>query len=122
MDQLKLLMDYTTFHIGFYLTFATIGVALIKLNITRFGVLWPSFLGLLFAGIAGGVIGSSIPLYQTFDRFTADDLGFLTMKIAKFETWALIEHAGFWFAILWGIMVIVFTDPTSVDKAIRKHK
>ena len=27
MDQLKLLMDYTKFHIGFYLTFAGIGVA-----------------------------------------------------------------------------------------------
>jgi hypothetical protein len=122
MDQLKLLMDYTQFHIAFYLTFASIGVALIKLKITTLGVLWPSFLGLLLAGVAGGVIGSSIPLYDKFAPFSTAQLGFWGWEIAPFKTWAFLEHIGFWFAILWGIAVVLCSGTASVDTAIRKHK
>jgi hypothetical protein len=120
MKQLKMLLDYTKFHIGFYLTFAGIAVALVQLKIVKLAVLVPSFVGLLAAGIAGGVIGSSIPLYDSFDGFKKDELGFWGIRIMPFEQWARLEHLGFWFAILWGIGAILLTDPGTVDAALQK--
>jgi hypothetical protein len=119
MDQLKLLMDYTKFHIGFYLTFAGIGVTLVKLKIITLGILFPSFAGLLIAGVAGGVIGSNIPLYTTFEAFQKDQLGFWGLSIMRFTRWAWLEHLGFWFAILWGITAVLMVDSSTATELLR---
>jgi protein tyrosine phosphatase (PTP) superfamily phosphohydrolase (DUF442 family) len=107
MDQLKLLMDYTKFHIGFYLTFAGIGVTLVKTNVTGLAWLAPSFAGLLLAGICGGVIASNIPLFSGFEAFKSERIGFWHFKWWRYSTWAFLEHLGFWFAVLWGVLVLL---------------
>ena len=105
IENLKLLMDYTKFHIGLYVTlFSAIVVAIEKdiLPSKPKGALPLAALLLVLAGAAGGVIGSSIPNASSFTKFQADHLGPLWMRGSglRYKTWAALEHFFFWLAIL----------------------
>ena len=56
MDQLKLLMDYTKFHIGFYLTFGSIGITLVKMGRLEYVEAIPGIILMLIAGAAEGLL------------------------------------------------------------------
>jgi hypothetical protein len=104
-DQLKLLMDYTLFHIGLYTTLISALLALahfsgkrtehqlricISLTVICFSI----------AGAAGGAIASNIPNYSTFLEFDRERLkvfGFYTMP---YRYWGHVEHAAFWFGFI----------------------
>jgi hypothetical protein len=65
-ERLKLLFDYTKFHIGLYTTVATIFGGLIAASDTVPFTFYPqllfaSVICICIAGIAGGTIASSIP-------------------------------------------------------------
>jgi sulfite exporter TauE/SafE len=112
-EQLKLLFDYTKFHIGLYTTIATIFGALVaagssdralfKFNM-RFLFLAVIFMAL--AGIAGGVVASSIPQYRGYRAFWAAWIGPMRWRALKAEYWTYIEHTMFWISVFLAIASI----------------
>lgn len=99
MEQLKLLMDYTRFHIGVYLTLGAAAIGLLEARLFCASVLLPGLALLFVAGIAGGVIGSSIPDFATWTAFDCSKLKVLGIRTWSWRRWAMVEHLSFWLAI-----------------------
>jgi hypothetical protein len=109
-QQLDLLMTYTTFHIGLYvslvtalLSFLTFSPKSIRRDLYPYMV--STLVCFVMAGIFGGIIASSIPRFKKYDAFRNADLGPLWAEgiLGKFETVAAWEHGFFWL----GIMIII---------------
>src|SRR5262245_29005751 len=74
-ERLKLLFDYTKFHIGLYSTLATL--VLVALGLKNKGwdldfvpaLLWVSVFSMGLAGLAGGIIAGSVPQRAGFSEF-----------------------------------------------------
>jgi hypothetical protein len=109
MDQLQLLMDYTTFHIGMYATLCTLLVSLLNWNglkehaATFRPNLFPMLGCFLIAAAFGGLVGSSIPYYKDFDAFSRAHLGPWCGKWIPALVCTHLEHAFFWAGILFGV-------------------
>src|SRR5262249_26092041 len=74
LEQLKLLFDYTKFHIGLYTTLTAAYIALItseygkKFLVPNRVFVWSAVVMFLVAGLAGGIIASnSCPHYARLD-------------------------------------------------------
>jgi hypothetical protein len=107
--SLDRLFDYTKFHIGLYLTLTTSYVAVASLkNGNEFlfkidpRLFWPATVCFMLAGLAGGIIASS--LTQTQARSTAtfltERLGPWSTKVFETRTWTWIEHTAFWLGLV----------------------
>jgi hypothetical protein len=111
LEKLKLLFDYTKFHIGLYTAVATIMAALIASKESRFTFNWKclavSIFLLAIAGFAGGVIASSIPGYGSYEVFWEAKIGPLRWRAFKAEYWTYIEHASFWVSIFLALLSLV---------------
>ena len=114
--SLDRLFDYTKFHIGLYLTLTASYVAvasvkgqdsklLLELAQTWF---WAAILCFMFAGLAGGIIASS--LTQTAARstasFLAEEIGPWSLKLLQARTWTWIEHTSFWAGLIFALLSI----------------
>jgi hypothetical protein len=110
--SLELLFDYTKFHIGLYLTLTAsyIAATAIKKGTDEFalsidpGLFWPAVSCFMIAGLAGGVIASSIT--QTKARSSQE---FLDEKVGPWDwkrlhfrarVWTWIEHTTFWVGLV----------------------
>ena len=104
-ENLKLLMDYTKFHIGLYFTLFGAAVTAIEKNLFLQST-WPYLrvAALLFvlAEMCGGVIASSIPDAKSFADFQRQPLGvrWLPRFGVRYGIWAGLEHSFFWIAIV----------------------
>src|SRR5215471_4806801 len=105
LEKLKLLFDYTKFHIGLYTTIATIFGALYategkahQLNFNS-GLLLSSVIFLFIAGFAGGTIASSITTFSSHKEFWNARIGPMIFQVAKAEYWTYVEHLSFWIAM-----------------------
>jgi hypothetical protein len=113
LEQLKLLFDYTKFHIGLYATVATIFGGLIATSDKsplKF-VPWLLFLSVIFicvAGLAGGLIASSIPGYGGYAAFWKANIRPYWWLGGGWrpETWTYIEHTAFWFAVVFALLSV----------------
>ena len=114
--SLELLFDYTKFHIGLYLTLTTayVGIATAKLDGKPIfplheGFLWPIVLAFAIAGLAGGVIASSITQSsaRSSAEFLSQPIGPWEIKMFHFraKTWTWLEHTSFWI----GLILAVFS-------------
>jgi hypothetical protein len=111
-ERLKLLFDYTKFHILLYTTLITLLIGLFAFggdveSITQFRkVMKPVVVCFLIAGAAGGVIASNIPKFDEFSIFwDGNNSEFISPFGCKFfnfpgKIWASIEHSAFWIGIL----------------------
>ena len=116
----ELLFDYTKFHIGLYLTLATLFITAASVKVGDAFVLpvykpfvWASVLCLLLAGFAGGNIVSSIT--QCFDAlptgacpttqaFMDSRIGPYDWKLFEGRTWMAMEHTAFWVGALFACL------------------
>jgi len=103
-ERLKQLMDYTKFHIGMYTSLATllIGVLTVDKDFVRPGfAVWllAALIFLVVAGMAGGMVGSSIPEYTRYADFVNAALGPWGNEWWKAPTWIHLEHTAFWLSI-----------------------
>jgi hypothetical protein len=117
-DQLKLLSDYTLFHIGLYTTLITALVALAhfrgkKFEDRRFGFLVFTVISFLVAGAAGGAIASNIPNYPCFKDYDQVRLDVFGVSTMTYRSWAHVEHIAFWIGII--VAVIGFLWPSHKD-------
>lgn len=107
-EQRSLLMTYTVFHIGVYISLIAAILAsqhfepalatnwLVKMSLAAF----------MIAGICGAAVGSNLAEFATWDEYSKSEIGFWSVKTNTYDEWALIEHAAFWFGI--GIPFVVF--------------
>lgn len=103
-SNLELLMTYTTFHIGVYISLAAgvIGADAIK-NIGHWSLRFVALPCLACAGLAGGVIASSIAEYGLHSQtqpFSEMELGFWWFTVFHYRGWATMEHTAFWIGVL----------------------
>jgi hypothetical protein len=121
LEQLKLLFDYTKFHIGLYTTVATIFGGLVaagdkipfKFNTP---LLLASVVCICVAGIAGGTIASSIPGYSSYKEFWSKPIAPFPFskwmktdnKWMRAENWTYVEHIAFWLAVVLAVVSILF--------------
>lgn len=105
--SLELLFDYTKFHIGLYLTLtvAYITAATAKVNDQSIlslnsNYIWPAIIAFMVAGLAGGVIASSITqtAARSSEEFLNQAIGPWEWKLIHFQAriWTWIEHTAFW--------------------------
>jgi hypothetical protein len=105
-DQLKLLSDYTLFHIGLYTTLITVLSSLVHFDLRLHNTSW--LLGciaftmacFLVAGASGGAIASNIPNYASFAEYDRAKLDVFGVPSFRYRTWAHIEHIAFWLGLV----------------------
>jgi hypothetical protein len=111
LKLLELLFDYTKFHIGLYLTLTAsyIAIATVKVNekfLVKPQPYWLSLaiIAFIVAGLAGGVIASSITQCQctSSQQFLNQPIGPWDWKTIHFpaRVWTYIEHTSFWVGLL----------------------
>lgn len=106
MDQLKLLMDYTKFHIGMYVSLCTGLVVILSMEGVKKEV--PDFQPYLFGTLAcfaiaaafGGLVGSSLPAFVDYEDFKNAKLGPFKAKLINAEWCAHLEHFFFWVGVI----------------------
>lgn len=110
--RLDRLLDYTKFHVGIYLSIggglvALIGAAskaedetFLKEFVGSPKVLALALLFMALAGLAGGIVASCCTQYQTFEELWTKPQGPSRRKWLTGESWAFVEHAAFWLALL----------------------
>jgi hypothetical protein len=113
--SLELLFDYTKFHIGLYLTLtaAYIAVATAKIGEKPLlslheSLIWPAVIAFMIAGLAGGVIASSITqtTARSSEDFLSQPIGPWELKAIHFSAraWTWIEHTSFWAGLIFAVL------------------
>ena len=106
MDQLKQLMDYTKFHIGMYTTLCTALIAILGLEIVRPAAsdlrpyLFATLVCFAVAGMFGGLVGSGLPYFKTFEEFSKAKLGPWKLELIPALWCTHLEHTAFWLRII----------------------
>lgn len=107
-NRLERLYDYTKWHIGLYLTLGGGLVAGIGYmyrdgqpfhHILKGPFLLFSFIAMVFAGIAGGVIGSSLAYTKKWEEFWEMKQGFWGIEPLTGKDWTHVEHICFWLSL-----------------------
>ena len=122
LEQVKLLFDYTKFHIGLY---TTVTAAYIAVMASDYGkrvffvpdrrLVWSAVVMFLVAGFAGGIIASSCPHYPRLDALMAAKIApFTDRRGFTGRTWTYIEHTAFWVGIILAILSFACAQPVPV--------
>jgi hypothetical protein len=102
------LLDYTKFHIGLYLTLGAgfAGVLAVPKDSVFSGMLqqprlmiW-AVLCMAVAGLAGGVIASTLTHVSSFSAFWNNRQGPWSLAMIRGKYWTWIEHSAFWLSLL----------------------
>lgn len=112
LEKLKLLFDYTKFHIGLY---TTLGTGLTAVLAADFAKAWRinlwllaiSILAIAVAGFAGGVVTSSLTQHTSHHDFWKKKTGPFRAEWWTGETFTYIEHTAFWIAVVAGLLAVV---------------
>jgi hypothetical protein len=110
--RLDRLFEYTKFHIGIYLSVAGGFVSLIGLSANADkgaflnqlvgcpALLLVSFVLMLLAGLAGGILASATTKYKRYEDLWLEPQGPFGTKFFLGRTWAAIEHVLFWLSVV----------------------
>lgn len=99
-DNRELLMTYTVFHIGTYLTLAAAILAAQNFGRLSHPVWRVSMVLFLIAGICGAVVASNLPEFPNWEAYAQADIGPWGMELFPYSSWATIEHIAFWIGLL----------------------
>ncbi len=114
-ERVKLLFEYTKFHIGVYLSLASLLVAIFGLK-KNYDIVFSSSLlmvsvGMItIAGLAGGIIVSRFTQVTTYNEFWFKRTGPWRLNIFVGECWTYIEHTAFWIGLIGAICAFFFPD------------
>jgi hypothetical protein len=139
LEQVKLLFDYTKFHIGLYTTLASVLIAALGASFAKEWQIHRELVAaaivlIALAGLFGGVVASSLPyisskaslhpgkeLYEQpigplwTDQTNAGKLSCLAQPV---RYWTYLEHSAFWAAVL--LLLIAFL-PVACDASKRER-
>jgi hypothetical protein len=109
MEQLKLLMQYTIFHVGVYLTLGSLMLTvLVKESARAFAKVMQVYIFIalgcfLVAGVCGGIVAGNIPYFDKFSTFETSRIGpwFVPKSLFVPASWIMrLEHSAFWIGII----------------------
>ena len=105
LEQVKLLFDYTKFHITVYTTIATILVAIQSNSFGAHVHLSAGFVpaaiaSILLAGLAAGVVAASMPECTGKAHFWEWRTGPYNLPILTIRQWTYLEHTSFWVSVV----------------------
>ena len=111
-EQVKLLFDYTKFHIGVYFTLATLILSVLGSEVAKKRQLWlwsfgVAVVALVVAGVAGGVIASSLPHLFGSSDIQYEKIGPLNSRGWCLVTWTYLEHMAFWSAVAFAVIAFM---------------
>lgn len=111
-DNRELLMTYTIFHIGTYISLAAAILAAQAFGNTVLasGVIRFSLAMFVLAGACGAIVASHLPDSQSWEHYQSMDIGPLGAPIARYWLWAKAEHLFFWIGVIVPVWMAVF-DP-----------
>lgn len=108
-DNRALLMSYTIFHIGTYISFAAAIIAAQKLGLVLTGYVMRSSLALLvIASICGAIVASHLPDSESWEQYREMRIGPFGLPLLKYRWWAKAEHLCAWAAFLVPLSLAVF--------------
>jgi hypothetical protein len=130
-NPLKLMMDYTPFHIGAYITLSTLLISTLALEPLKRKIavmrpfLFMTLLLFMIAGACGGIVASSLPYLSKDAKLAEIRTGpFFVPDAWPIGNWAAAEHLAFWAGIVVALVGIGFgfrkqamALPTSRDSA-----
>lgn len=104
LEQLKLLLEYTKFHIGLYSTIAGVLVAALA---TKHAESWKvrrwavavAIAAIVVAGLAGGVVAASVVSMTNVPDFWNQPIGPYATEVLTVRQWTYVEHSAFWLAV-----------------------
>ena len=113
MEHLKLLMDYTIFHIGVYITLSGLMISLLgmkafekRAQVMRCYIV-SALACFMIAGMFGGVIAGNIPYFSNFDAFTGAWIGpWFATHVLPASLCMKAEHTAFWVGV--GVFLLGF--------------
>jgi hypothetical protein len=109
-DNRDLLMTYTIFHIGTYISLAAAILAAQAFGnaVLAGGVLRFSLAMFVLAGACGAIVGSHISDSKDWSDYTSMKMGPLGFPIATYWWWAKAEHIFFWAGVLVPVLLAIF--------------
>ncbi len=131
-EQLKLLFDYTKFHIGLYTGLVTLMLAVLAFGGDQIptDLMWCARLAIALiavAGMCGGIVVGNIPEHKNFHTFwnctslPLSSLPILSCVKCKAKYWATAEHVFFWIAILVVVVPVVLADSSTWEKPLASN-
>jgi heme A synthase len=127
--QLKMLFDYTVFHIGLYVSLVTALLAAMNFHESqkRYLLLLVPLGLLVGAGACGGIVGSSISNYTKYSESDpAKSPGFMESTYESFgvnttfRKWVTYEHRFFWSAVVAAVVVFAWFSFFPTKKTSKK--
>ena len=113
LEQVKLLFDYTKFHLTGYTTIAALLTAIVAsphLRVTLFADPLPAaVLAIVAAGWAAGVVAASMPECTNRLEFWEWRTGPYDREMMTIRSWTYLEHTSFWLAVL--LVLTAFLAP-----------
>ena len=118
LEQLRLLFDYTKFHIGLYSSIAGVLVAALATKHAEGWRVWRwplafAVIAIVIAGLAGGVVAASVVSMTDVSNFWDKPIGPYATTSFTVREWTYIEHSAFWVAV---VLVLVAFAPVVVKK------
>jgi large-conductance mechanosensitive channel len=118
LEQVKLLFDYTKFHITVYTTLA--GVLLTfsasdfaKQRAVPVGYVYGAIACIVVAGIAAGIVAASLPALTGQLDFWNVKTGPYKSSLLTLRSWTFVEHTFFWLAVFMIVLAFVLSQPTA---------
>jgi hypothetical protein len=115
--QLELLLSYTVFHIGVYLSLFTALIGVAVLGKVQSGLLRFSVACFLVAGICGAIVGSNISEFKDFASFSMAKIGPWGLSWFTYRVWTTVEHLAFWVGILPIVGLFIVKGPEVFKKS-----
>ena len=131
LKGLELLFDYTKFHIGLYLTLASVYITIATLRVKDMPLvplnsywMWMAIVAFMIAGLAGGIIASSISQWfgdkvNSADSFLKEPTGPSGIgRLLQFtgKKWTQIEHWAFWMGLVFAVLSFAFAKPAILSE------
>jgi hypothetical protein len=103
--HVQLLFEYTKFHIGVYTTLTAALIALMNSSLGKrvqlpSWLVWTAVAFVSLAGLAGGVVASSLPWVDSLDAFKMAKIGPYNSELFTGLMWTWLEHTFFWLGIV----------------------
>jgi hypothetical protein len=109
LEQVKLLFEYTKFHITAYGTTATLLIGICASSIASSVRLDAEYLiaavaCILAAGVAAGIVAASMPECTSKADFWSWQTGPYNLSLLTIRSWTYVEHTSFWLAVFFVIL------------------
>jgi uncharacterized membrane protein len=99
-DNRSLLMTYTVFHIGTYISLTAAILAAQTIGLGLGVVMRLSIALLVLASVCGAIVASHLPDSNSWEHYERMKIGPFGLRFARYQFWTKAEHLCVWIALL----------------------